>query len=419
MQFERFVASRLAGARAKGFTKTIIRFAIAATAISLAVMLIATAMITGFKREISQKVFGFWGHIHITDTRAFSTYEAVPFERDTALEEKIRSLNNLGNAMDLQSDGGVRHLQRFAQVPGIIRTAETMEGMILKGVAEDIDWQILRSYLKEGTVLDLAPGTVSEGIVISRVTADRLKVKTGDTFVVHFVRDENQLQRRFTVKGIFQTGLEDYDRKFAIVDIRKVQQLLGWEEDQIAGYEIYVDNIDDADAIRDFIYIEYLPANLYAETIRQKFPNIFEWLELQNINEIVILALTLVVAMINMVTVLLILILERSQMIAILKTVGSPNWQIRRIFLWNAWIILTRGLLWGNLIGLAICFLQYYFKLIKLNEADYYIAYAPIYVNPFYVLGINAGTMLLTMLVLIIPSMLIMRMQPVKVLRFQ
>lgn len=426
MLIERYIAQRLSGTKSRSFTKVILRIAAAATAVSIAVMIVSTAMITGFKKEISNKVFGFWGHIQITDTRAFSSYEAVPFTRDTSMERQIAGLGPIDYTYTVstgyiegKTEAGVRQLQRFAQVPGIVRVGEEMEGMILKGVADDFDWDFLSTFIREGDILEWQDTVPSDGILISRTTADRLRLQVDDPVFIHFIRNESQIQRRFHVKGIYRTGLEDSDAKYAIVDIRKVQQILGWEEDEIAGYEVFAENLDDADMLRDYIYVEILPKNLFAETIRQKYPLIFEWLDLQDINEIVILLLTLIVAMINMVTVLLILILERTHMIGVLKSVGGTNWQIRKIFLWSSGIILSRGLIIGNVLAIGLCLLQKHFKLIRLDEADYYISYAPIHLNPLHILAINGGTILLTMITLIIPSMLIMRMHPVRVLRFK
>ena len=432
MQFERLIASRLATSKSKSFTRVIIGIATAAIAISLAVMITATAMISGFKKEISSKIFGFWGHIHVTDTRAFRSYEALPIEKDTAIMAPIARLKNVTlqvprrNGFDMEDQfdliatkGGVRHVQAYAQVPGILTSSDEIEGIILKGIGPDFEWKFLEEYMVAGSAMQLTETTISDGIIISEYTAGRMQIEVGERCIIHFVKDKRQIQRRFTVSGIFRTGLEDYDKKFALVDIQKVQELLGWSPNQVAGYEIFVDDLDEAEVINEYIYIEKLPAELYSVTIRQKFPNIFEWLDLQNVNEMVILALTLVVSVINMITALLILILERTNMIGILKALGSRNWSIQKIFLYQAGIIIGAGLFWGNILGIGLCLLQRHFKLITLNEADYYLSYAPINLNWLHVIALNAGTLIITLLFLLIPSLLVMRISPVKSIRFK
>ena len=221
------------------------------------------------------------------------------------------------------------------------------------------------------------------------------------------------------VSGIYKTGLEEYDQKFALVDIRKIQQLLDWEEDQVSGFEVFIDNIDDLDPLADYIYFEQLPNNLYAETIRAKLPEIFEWLDLQDINETVILALMIIVAIINMVTALMILILERTNMIGTLKAIGSTNWSIRKIFLYYAAYIIIIGLFWGNLLGIGLCIMQEKFELIRLSEANYYLSVAPVDLQLWPILMLNLGTLLVTLIFLILPSYLVTSISPVKAIRFK
>jgi lipoprotein-releasing system permease protein len=317
------------------------------------------------------------------------------------------------------TDGGIAHKQVFAQLPGVIRTKDQLEGIILKGVDTDFNWDFIRQYLVEGSILDLNSEKVSDGIIISNFTANRLKLEVGDQFIVYFVRGKQQIEKRLKVNGIYRTGLEDNDKKFALVDISKIQEILNWDANMVSGIEIFVDNLDDAEVIAEYLYIEELPSELYAQSIRRKFPNIFEWLDLQNINGVVILTLMVIVAVINMITVLLILILERTNMIGILKSLGAGNTSMRKIFLYHAFSIISVGLFWGNLIGLIICFLQQKFKFITLNEADYYLSYAPIDLNLFYVLMLNGATILITMLFLIIPTFLIARINPVKTIQFR
>jgi len=321
--------------------------------------------------------------------------------------------------VEKQTNAGISHIQVFATLPGIIRSKDEIEGIILKGIGADYNWQNLNEYLKEGRKLVLTDSIISREILISRQTANRLSLEVDDRLVVHFIKNNDQIQKRFTVAGIYKTGLEEYDQKFAIVDIRILQKLLDWDENQVGGFEVFIEDIDDLDPINEHIYIEEIPNDLFSQTIRDKSPSIFDWLELQDINEIVILALMILVSIINMITALMILILERTNMIGTLKSLGYTNWGIRKIFLYYATYIICIGLFWGNLIGISICMTQDYFEIIKLSEADYYLSYAPIEFNWLSILGLNLGTLIITLIFLIIPSYLVTRISPVEAIRFK
>ncbi|MEM8907133.1 MAG: FtsX-like permease family protein [Bacteroidota bacterium] len=428
-----FLARKVAASGQQSFSRLIIRIAIVAIALSISVMIVSTALIRGFKTEISNKIFGFWGHIHIMDTDVTRSFEAAPIDINQAFYPHLDTIERIGyldrrkvagvelgeELVEWQTHGGVRHIQAFANKPGIIKTKNEFEGIILKGIGSDFDWSILEEYLLEGVPIQLTDSTASEDIIISQQTASRLKLKIGDRFIVHFVKGNQQLRRRFQICGIYKTGLEEYDRKFALVDIRRVQNLLGWEANQVGGFEVFIDDIRDLDQLNEYIYIEEIPNDLFSQTIRDKFPSIFEWLALQDINEIVILILMLIVAIINMVTALMILILERTNMIGILKAMGTRNWSIRQIFLFYAAYIIGIGLFWGNLIGLALCFIQDRFELIQLSEADYYLSVAPIQLDVWTLLFLNVGTLLVTLIFLILPSYLVTSITPVKAIRFK
>ncbi|MFQ5445844.1 MAG: ABC transporter permease [Saprospiraceae bacterium] len=433
MNLEIFIAKRVASAKGQSFSGLIIRIAVVAIALSLAVMIVASAVITGFKHEIGEKIFGFWGHIHITSTQINrTTGEAIPISINQpyypALEEidpvpYIENASVLGfelpKEVEHMTKGGVRHIQAFALKPGIIKTKKEIEGIILKGIGKDFDTTFFQKYLIGGGRLSLPDSAAGEGIILSQQTAKRLELGVGDKFIFHFVRRGQALRRRFTVEGLYRTGLEEYDLKFALIDIRKVQEMLGWHPDQVGGFEVFIDDLRDLDVLTDYIYLEKIPADQYCENIREKFPAIFEWLALQDINEVVILVLMLVVGLINMITALMILILERTNMIGTLKALGQSNWSIRKIFLYHAANIILMGLFWGNLAGLAFCYLQEHYGLVKLSEENYYLSVAPVEVNFFTILALNAGTLLITLLFLVIPSWLVTRISPVKAIRFK
>lgn len=427
-----FIARRIAFSGKQNFSRIIIRIAVVAVALSVAVMIAATALIAGFKSEISRKIFEFWGHIHISDTVYSLSFEPTPIDINQDFYPSLDTVRRIsytepetilgfetGREITEQSRGGIRHIQAFAHKPGIIRTKTAMEGILLKGVGKDFDWGNLKPYLLEGQPIVMSDSAPSRDIIISRQTADRLQVGVGDKFIVYFVKEGEQLRRRFQVCGIYKTGLEEYDRKFAIGDMREVQNLLGWTEGQVAGFEIWLDDLRDLNLYNDYIYQEVLPPELLCVSIRSKFPAIFEWLELQDLNEYVILGLMLAVAIVNMITALLVLVLERTTMIGVLKALGESNRRIRRIFLYYAAVITVTGMFWGNLIGLGFCFLQDRFHFIKLKEADYYLAYAPVKINWLAVIGINTGTLVVTLLFLILPSLLVSRIAPVKAIQFK
>lgn len=406
MRWEFKLAMRFANSKEKSFASIIIRIASLAVALSIAVMIITTALITGFKTEISSKIFGFWGHLHINAANVYQNLlEIKPIEAQQDFYPKLMKLP------------GVKSISVYAIQPGIVKGKNDLEGIFLKGIGSDFNWEFFKSYLLEGDIISFSLNTASNEIIISKQTANRLKLKTGDNFRLFFVKNGTMLKRNFKIKGIYKTGLEEYDSKFALVDIRKVQQLQGWKNTQIGGYEVFITDIGKIDYLADKIYTDVLPPHLNVQSIRDKLPEIFEWLSLQDINEVVILALMIIVAIINMITALLILMLERTRMIGILKSLGSTNWSIRRIFMYYAAIIASKGMIWGNLTGIIICLLQKYGHFIKLSEENYYLNEAPILLQFNHILILNIGTLIVIVLFLILPTWLITRISPVRTLR--
>ena len=291
-----------------------------------------------------------------------------------------------------------------------------MEGIVLKGIGEDFDWNRFNDYNESGGIWT---SLAIDEIIISQVTANRLRLNIDDKMILHFVKEGRQLQRRFTIKGIYKTGLEESDTKFALASIDRVREILEWNETQISGLEITIEDINDLGIITDYIYQHEIPPQLYAENIREKFPSLFEWLELQDINTVVIIGLMLAVAIINMITALLILILERTQMIGILKSIGARDTSIRQIFLWFGMFITTGGIVIGNILGLGLAFLQDKYRFIKLDEADYYLDYAPVMVLPWHLLAVNLGALFIIAICLFAPSFLVGKINPIKTIHFQ
>ncbi len=432
MNLPYYIAKRVAFSGKKSFSSIIIRIAIAAIALSVTVMIVANSLVAGFKSEISEKVFGFWGHIQVIHFESNRSFEVVPIKRDTAFYHRLDTIGSVSYkkpvyflneltqfSKEENSIGGIRQVQVFAEKAGIIKTKDNLEGIILKGVSDDYDWEFFKDYLLEGEVLDFSDSTASRGILISRQTANRLKLEIGGKLTVNFVEGDKQRFRPFRVSGIYKTGLEDYDKKFAIVDIRQIQKLNNWEADEVGGFEIFLDDIRDLDLYWKRIYEEELGTDLFAQTIKEMYPNLFGWLELQDFNVQFILLLMVLVAIINMTTALMILIFERTNMVGILKALGSTNWKIRKIFLYYAAYIISLGLFWGNLIGISLCLLQKYFGFIQLEESAYYVSVAPVEINWWLIILLNLGTLVITLLAMIIPSYLVTKISPVKAVRYK
>lgn len=419
-----YISQKIAKSSTSGYSGTIIKIAIATIALSIAIMILAVSVLMGFKNGITEKVFGFWGHIHITDSKISRTLELTPMYDDPTIMDSIRMIGSIqrgqlnSNEVEI-SNGGVRSINAYIMMPGIIKTKnDDLEGIILKGVDEAYQWDDFKEYLKEGAFPKFDSGTNRE-ILISQQTARRLKVKVGDRLNIYFIKDKDAKTKRFTISGIYRTGLEEYDVKFVFVDIAVLQSVLDWDTNQIGGYEIFIDNIEDADLIADYIYEEILPANLYAQTIKDKFDNLFKWIELQDMNALLLLVLMTIVAIINMSTALLILILERSKMIGTLKALGMNDWGIRKIFIYNAMWILGMALIFGNIIGISIALFQKSTGILKLDETNYYLSEVPIHFDLWSILFINAITIVVTLLVMMIPSYMVTRISPIKILRFE
>jgi len=431
MNLEYFIARKLSFGTGSSFTKSIIKLAIAGIAIGIAVMIISSSIIRGFRNQITDKIFGFWGNIHITDLYITNSNEPIAIKRDANLMEQIANIDHIeyqeprtvmGHEMGYMQSrtvAGVESIQSYAMANGIIKTKKFLEGIVLKGVSDDYNWSKMNQYIVQGRKINTELDQSAKEIILSQVTSQRLDIALNDKLIVYFIKGGNTVKKAFKIVGIYKTGLEEYDRRIALVDIRKIREVLKWGEEEIAGYEVITEHFDDMGIISDHLYERVLPGNLYSQTIQEKFPGIFEWLELQKINEWVIMALMIGVCIINMITALIILILERTKMIGVLKSLGHKNWDIRKIFLYQGGIIVIYGLFWGNLLGLGISLLQKYTGFIKLDEKNYYLTEAPIEINWAMVSVINISVLLLVIVCLILPTYIIAKIKPIKVLRFE
>lgn len=406
MNTEFFITKRIAFKQNKGFSGFIIKIAIIAIALSMTVMLVTTATVNGFQNEISRKIFGFWGHIHIRNYDANRSYEDVnPIDKNQDFYPAIDTIE------------GISHIQIYANKAGIIKTDTDIEGIVLKGIGSDYNWDFFQQYMLEGEPFSIQDSSKSNEILISKTTANRLQLTVGDKLVTYFVQDPPRI-RKFKISGIYKTGLAEYDEKYALIDIKHIQKLNKWKENEIGGFEVFIDEVDDLDEMSDKIYYEIIDHELLSQNMKEINPNIFEWLKLQDMNETVMISLMVLVAIINMMTTLLILILERTNMIGILKALGATNWTIRKIFLYNASFIIGIGLLIGNFMGLALCFLQKHFGFIRLPEESYYISIAPIEIDLMTIAFLNIGTLLVCIVTLVIPSYLVSKINPIKAIRF-
>lgn len=413
MNLELFIARRLVtGKESKGFvSRSIVMIAIFGISLGLAVMLISVAVVTGFKKEISDKVVGFGSHLQIEYYGSNESYASNPISSEQKFLPELKKLP------------GIKHVQSFGIKLGIIKTSQDIEGVVLKGVGPDYDWSFFKKNLISGDVFQVSDSVKTNKILISKSIASLLKLKTGDNVAMYFIQDP-PLMRKFTIAGIYETGLAEFDKTYIIGDIKHVQKLNGWDSKQITGFELALDDFDHIDAeksrVESLVGIDLQPdgSSLRTTSIKDKNPQLFDWLNLQNINVWVILVLMLLVAGFNMVSGLLILILERTNMIGLLTSLGAQNYSIRRIFLYQSGFLILKGLFWGNLIGLGICWLEYQFKFVRLDQASYFITSVPINFNILYFLLLNAGTLVATMLMLVVPSFIISKISPDTTLRY-
>ncbi|MDO5970939.1 FtsX-like permease family protein [Flavivirga aquimarina] len=411
MNYEFFIAKRIIGSKAykSSISAPIIKIGIAAIAIGIVVMMIAIATGIGLQHKIRDKVVAFNGHITITNYDSNSSQEnIVPISKDQEFYPEFKNVE------------GISHVQAVAAKFGVIRTKTDFEGVYLKGVGADYNWNYFKEFLLEGKLPDYT-GKRNEEVLISQFLANRLKLKLNETFQMVFPKDDpEKLPNIITyhIVGIYNSGFQDFDANYIVGDIRHLQRINRWKDNQIGNFEVFIDNYNEIERKGIEIY-QNIPSVLNAETITNKYASIFDWIQIFDKNIYGIIGIMILVAGINMITALLVLILERTQMIGILKAIGSNNWSIRKLFLYNASYLILLGLLWGNIIGLGLIFAQKYFKLFPLDPSVYYVTEVPIYVNLGYIISLNIGTLLLCLLMLLIPSYIITKISPVKAIRFE
>jgi len=411
LNYELFIAKRLIAAKQhkSSISSPIIKIAIVAISLGVIIMMIAIATGVGLQEKIREKISGFNGHIQITNfDNNNSQITLVPISKKQEFYPNFTLVD------------GIKRIQVYATKAGIIRTKTDFEGIVVKGVGSDYDWSFFKEYLVAGVTPNYQQNKRSNEVLLSQYVADRMGFKVGDEFNTFFLKEDTNKPpsvRVYKLVGIYNSGFQEFDASVMMVDIRQVQHLNRWKEDQIGGFEVFVNNFDEITAKGDQIYKE-IPPELNAQTINSKFAGIFEWIKLFDNNILLIIVIMVLVAGINMITALLVLILERTQMIGILKALGASNWSVRKIFLYNASHLIFRGLFWGNLIGLSILLAQKYFGFITLDPETYYVKVAPVYINVSYIFLLNLGTLVLCLLMLLLPSWIITKISPVKAIKF-
>lgn len=417
MNVDLYIAQRIFSAKENrnNLSHRIVNIALFGIVLGLVVLILSVAIVTGYKSEVGRKVIGFGSHLQIVNLDSNQSYETSPIS------------DNQPFLPDLKAITGVRHVQVFATKPGIIRTSDEIQAVVLKGIGPDFDWSFFEENKVQGSRFQVQDTVRSNQVWVSKQMADLLKLKLGDDLSMFFISGSEIIprQRKFRLAGIYKTSLEEFDRMFVLVDINHIRKLNNWGENEISGFEIFVNDInalsDQESAVHNLLLRNANPETpiLQVVSIKEKYRNIFDWLGLLDMNVWVILILMVLVAGFNMVSSLLVIILERTQMIGILKAMGAKNWSIRKVFLYFSVMLILKALLFGNLLGIGICLVQQYTHVLKLDPASYYLEYVPVNLNLWHIVLLNLGTVTITMLMLLLPSYFITKVSPEKTIRFE
>lgn len=408
MNLPLFIANRISGKDKENLSGPVIRIAVITIALGLSVMILAVAVLVGFQTEIRNKVIGFSAHIQIDNFDENASYEASPVSMDQPFYPELDKVD------------GIKHIQVFALKAGIIKTDDQLQGIVLKGIGPDYDWGFLKEHLTSGSIFQVNDTMASGELLISGIISKKLKLKIGDEIRMYFLSgSESQPRgRKFNISGIYETGLEEFDDVYVIGDLRHIQRLNNWSTDMVSGFEVFIDDFKSLDKMGEMVY-QMIGYDLNAETVTEAYPQIFDWLRLMDINVIIILVLMILVAGITIISTLLIMILERTNMIGVLKALGIKDNDLRKLFVYLTARIIAMGLLWGNITGIGIALIQHWTKILPLDEESYYISFVPVSLNISHILLINAGTFLVCLLMVLIPGFIIGRITPVKAIGFR
>ena len=401
-----FISKRIFSLSRINLSSTVMRIAVTSVALGIAIMLISIAVVVGFKNQIKDKVIGFVAPIHVQALNQNESIEETPFAYDSVLNARL-------------DKSFITEMHKTANKAGIIKTDDEIQAVVLKGVDNNYNWSYIKTYLVDGKTPQYIENERSNDVVISNIISHRMNLKVGDPVRIWFVDPEMKARgRKFQVIGIYETGLQECDERFVYCDLNQIRRLNGWDDDEIGHLEIWIDNKKNINELNDTIYYS-IPTNLVSYTAMDSYPQIFDWLELQDMNVVMIIGLMLLVAGITIISMLLIIILERTSTIGLLKAMGATNGLIRRIFLKRSIRILLIGMIIGNVIGIGLCLIQQYTNLISLSPESYYLSAVPIELNVWYIIALNIGTMILWVLMLLLPTVLINSIRPSKSIRFE
>jgi len=416
LNIDLYIARRIFSAKENrnNLSHRIVNIALFGIVLGLVVLILSVAIVTGYKSEVGRKVIGFGSHLHIVNLDSNQSYETTPISQNQPF------------LSDLKKIEGIRHVQIFATKPGIIRTDDEIQAVVLKGIGPDFDWSFFEENKVEGSRFQIQDTVRNNQVWVSKQMADMLNLKLGDDLIMFFIYGSEIIprQRKFQLAGIYKTSLEEFDRLFVLVDINHIRKLNNWKNDEVSGFEILVNDFnkltDQEKAVHNLLLRNTVPDGpvLQVVSIREKYRHIFDWLGLLDVNVWVILTLMILVAGFNMVSSLLVVILERTQMIGILKAMGARNWSIRKVFLYFSVMLILKALVLGNILGVGICLIQQYTHVLKLDATSYYLEYIPINLTIFHLVLLNLGTIFVTMLMLLLPSYFITKVSPEKIIRF-
>lgn len=410
MNISGFIAKRIAFNHQKSFSRFVIRLSVSATVISVMVMIVTLAFAGGFQKTISDKVFSFWGHIrvHNFEAQRVSIAEETPIIRNDSISNLLKTIPE------------IKSIQAYATKNAILKTSENIEGVLFKGVESNYNFKNIDKFLIKGRWISFSDTAYSNQINLSESMASHLKLDVNDQLLIYFIQSggASPRPRKLTIAGIYKTGIEEYDKLIAIGDLKLIQRLNNWNSDEVGGYEVLLKDYNNMERVSEEIMYR-IPIDFKSSTIREIFPNIFDWLYLQNKTIGIVLIIMIVIATLNLVTCLLILVLERTRMIGILKAIGAQNFMIQKVFLYHGALISIAGLIGGNLLGLLVCWLQQKYGFITLPEDAYYISKAAVDLVWWQVLLVNIFTFIICFLVLLIPTLIVKRIQPVKAIQFR